>query len=68
MKGENGEIIDQNRTFFCSELIAKAYKWLGIFKSNISCARIYPKHFSSKNTKKLKLEGAYLGIEKLVEN
>jgi len=30
LKPKNGTFIDEDRTFFCSELIAKAYKVLGL--------------------------------------
>ena len=58
-------MIDNDRTFFCSELIAKAYKILGIFNSDISWSQIYPKHFSAIN-EGLKLDNAYLGEEKII--
>jgi len=57
-------IVDKNRTFFCSELIAKAFKTLGIFISSRSWTTIYPKHFSSK--KKLDLTNAMLGEELMI--
>jgi hypothetical protein len=37
VKGKN-ELIHEDRTFFCSELVAKAYKLLGIIEDDkISC-------------------------------
>jgi len=48
---ENGEkrIIAADRTFFCSELVAKAYKILGIMENDdTSSAKFFPSHFSSK--------------------
>ena len=51
-KNDNNEMIDENRTFFCSELVAKAFKVLGILKDNdISCAKFFPSHFSAKHDK-----------------
>lgn len=41
-------LVDPDRTFFCSELVAKAMKVLGIIENDErSCAKFYPKHFSS---------------------
>lgn len=54
--------IDENRTFFWSELIAKAYKCFGIYNSDESWTKVFPKHFSSSDNK-LKLENAKLGEE-----
>lgn len=62
---ESDSAIDKDRTFFCSELIAKAYKVLGIFNSDISCSQIFPKHFSAIN-EGLKLDNAYLEEERLI--
>ena len=43
------EMIDEDRTFFCSELIAKGYKELGILQDDktASCM-FYPHHFCMK--------------------
>lgn len=57
----DNEIVEENRTFFCSELIAKAFKTLGFFISARSCTTIYPKHFSSKRD--LGLTNSVLGEE-----
>jgi len=49
-------LISKDRTFFCSELVAKAFKVLGIFEdTKISSAKFYPSHFSSKYDKLLNL-------------
>jgi hypothetical protein len=41
--------ISDDRTFFCSELIAKAYKILGFtINDNTPCSRTFPSHFSEK--------------------
>lgn len=61
---ESKKIVDENRTFFCSELIAKAFKTLGYFISTRSCTTIYPKHFSSK--KDLGLTNSALGEELVI--
>ena len=48
---ENGEqrLIAQDRTFFCSELVAKAFKILGILEDDEkSSAKFFPGDFSQK--------------------
>lgn len=48
--------LHQNRTFFCSELVAKAYKHLGIIENdNRSCSQFYPGHFEKSGESFLKL-------------
>jgi len=50
------ELIDEERTFFCSELVAKAFKVLGIIKNDeISSAQFYPHHFCMRGDSFLKL-------------
>ena len=42
--------IKHDRTFFCSELVAKALKEIGVMQQDErSSALFYPKHFSSDN-------------------
>ena len=42
-------LISDDRTFFCSELVAKAFKVLGVIENDeISCSKFFPSHFSSK--------------------
>ena len=42
--------VEEDRTFFCSELIAKAYKVLDVIEDDlVSCAKFYPSSFSSKS-------------------
>ena len=49
-------LIDQDRTFFCSELVAKAFKLLGVIQDDeTSCTQFYPHHFSAKGDSFLKL-------------
>ena len=48
---EKGEklLIAADRTFFCSELVAKACKVLGIIQDDdTSSAKFFPAHFSSR--------------------
>ena len=42
------KLVRDDRTFFCSELVAKALKTLEIIENDDrSCTQFYPKHFSS---------------------
>ena len=53
---EDKLIIAEDRTFFCSELVAKAFKILKIIEDDdISCTTYFPAHFGSKHDSKLKL-------------
>lgn len=48
--------IEEGRTFFCSELVAKAYKVLGIIEDDdTSCTQFYPVHFSQEGDHFLKV-------------
>jgi uncharacterized protein YycO len=54
-KGQKDKLAT-DRTFFCSELIAKAFKVLGIIENDtISCANYYPVHFSKQADSTLNL-------------
>ena len=49
-------LVGTDRTFFCSELVAKAFKVLGVTQNDkTSCAKYYPSHFSIKHDKVLNL-------------
>lgn len=65
IKPKHGAFIDEDRTFFCSELVAKAYKVLGVMvDDDRPCCQFYPSHFSSKNSHVLNLtHNASLGRE-----
>jgi len=39
------DLNDPTRTFFCSSLVAKAYKTVGLLQGNIASRRYYPGHF-----------------------
>ena len=54
--GTERQLINEDRTFFCSELVAKAMKTLGILiNDNTSSSRFHPVHFSAKGEGFLKL-------------
>lgn len=62
---DSNTLIDEDRTFFCSELIAKAFKLLGVIEEDeTSCTQFWPHHFSSKGDHFLNLtEGTFIGPE-----
>ena len=48
-------MIDEKRSFFCSELVAKAFKVLGVIENDdTNCASYFPHHFSAVGDKNLK--------------
>jgi len=58
--------MDEDRTFFCSELVAKMYKVLGILDSEEPSSSFFPGNFSAK--KKLPLKpGSQLGPEYFIK-
>jgi len=60
------ENLHENKGYFCSELIASAYKTLGILPKHISSAQYWPGTFSAENNLKLE-NGARFGEELLIE-
>ena len=63
-KNFKDEEIDDERTFFCSELVAKTYKILGFMvNDNIPCSKYFPGHFAQKNCKINFTPGCSLGEE-----
>ena len=59
-------IIPENKSYFCSELIASLYKFLGLLPFEISSANYWPGSFSTEVAIPLK-NGAKLGSEFLIE-
>ena len=54
----------EDRTFFCSELVAKAYKVMGIMENDVASSTFLPKDFTKKHDNCLGLtEGVSLGDE-----
>eukprot|EP01017_Pseudomicrothorax_dubius_P016306 TRINITY_DN1850_c0_g1_i10.p1 TRINITY_DN1850_c0_g1~~TRINITY_DN1850_c0_g1_i10.p1 ORF type:complete len:132 (-),score=10.03 TRINITY_DN1850_c0_g1_i10:111-506(-) len=52
----------EGRTFFCSELVAAAYKRVGLLPAEISSTQYWPGSFSTERTLPMQM-GAYLGPE-----
>ena len=64
VKPKKGSYIDEDRTFFCSELVAKGYKVLGIMEDDGKpCNYYYPSSFSSKGQTLKLTPGITLGPE-----
>ena len=61
-------VVDESRTFFCSELVAKAFKIAGVLEDDdTACSRFMPASFSAKGQHFLKLkEGTEIEEEMLV--
>ena len=56
--------VEEGRTFFCSELIAKAYKVLGIIEDDEkACCNYFPSSFSAKKCDLKFINGRYLEPE-----
>ncbi|CAG9329377.1 unnamed protein product [Blepharisma stoltei] len=53
------------KNFFCSELIASAYKSLGLLPDNVPSSHYWPGHFANEN--KIELVGASLSPELLID-
>lgn len=48
-RGQQVELVHQARTFFCSELVAKAFKVAGVLQDDdTACSRFMPSSFSAK--------------------
>jgi len=57
---------DPKRTYFCSELIAKAYKEAGLLRSSVPTAAYYPSYFQKKRDLKL-LNGFELSPDIIID-
>lgn len=57
--------MEEGRGFFCSELVVKAYKCVGLFDSNESCANFLPGDLSADKNRLSLVTGASLGPEQL---
>lgn len=51
---------EDERGYFCSELVAKAYKGANLVEERKSCGRYWPVHFTTKKSVLLE-KGAWLG-------
>ena len=66
-KCENeNDIINEEKSFFCSELVASAYKCLGLLPQEISASQYWPGNFSNKGGLKLQMN-AILEDEQFIQ-
>ena len=65
-EGKDAADIKEDRTFFCSELVAKAYKSMGILETQKSSAKYWPADFSTEKDLQL-VQGISLSDELLIE-
>lgn len=60
-------MIEEGRAFFCSELVAKAYKCCGIMRpTNEACSNFLPGDMTTAKNKLLLVPEATLGTEQLI--
>jgi len=57
---------EEKRTFFCSELVARLYKELGLLNEDKASTRYYPVDFSEKGSLKFEKKDIYLHPERLI--
>ena len=60
------ENIKDTKSYFCSELIASAFKRIGLLPADVSATQYWPQAFSIKSEIDL-LKGASLGDEYLID-
>ena len=66
-KEPDRKLINEDRTFFCSELVAKACKVLGILKNtDVSCGRFMPGDFSARASFLNPTDGTLIGEEQRI--
>lgn len=59
--GSEDQLVDKDRTFFCSELVAKCYKVCGIMQpTELSSTNFFPSDFGSDKNKLQLVDGAKL--------
>ena len=63
---ETVEKLSSNEGFFCSELVANAYIYMGLLPKETSGAHYFPLHFTAEKSLKWK-EGVSLGEEYIVD-
>ena len=57
---------EESKTYFCSELVARLYKEIGLLDPNKASTTYYPIDFSEKGSIRLIREGAILGPEHII--
>ena len=62
---EKVRLIEEGRGFFCSELVIKAYKLVGLIQSDEACSNWLPGDMTEAKNKMNLCTGASLGPEEL---
>jgi len=63
-KGDQEKLVEEDRNFFCSELIAKCYKVCGIMKpTDEASSNFLPIDFTTQSDRLKLVDGAKLGSE-----
>lgn len=57
---------DEENGYFCSQLVAAAYKCMGLLPSSVSSASFWPGHFSSSNELHMCYD-AFLAEEQVID-
>lgn len=65
MRKSSGEEEEPERGYFCSELVAKVYKKLGLLEKEKASSSYWPVDFTSRGGLNL-FESAFLGEERLI--
>lgn len=60
------KLVEDGRAFFCSELVVKAFKCVGLVQSDQACSNFLPGDLSSTANKLPLIDGATLGKEQLI--
>lgn len=63
---DDANVKKEDKSYFCSELVASAYKSLGLLPKDMSSAQYWPGSFSSRSGLKL-LDGSHLEDEQIIE-
>jgi uncharacterized protein YycO len=61
------EEIKETKSYFCSELLASAYKRIGLLPEDVSATQYWPSAFSARANMELRKENAWLGEEYLID-
>lgn len=63
---QRSDELEENKTYFCSELVARLYKELGLFDSEKASTSYYPVDFSDKVKLKFAKPGVSLSNEIII--
>ena len=66
LKDEDSSLIDADRKFFCSELVAKCFKLIGLVDTKEACSNFLPSNLSSDDFTLPLIEGVSIDNEKFI--